>query len=67
MANDYLGRIWVFDETRLADALKRYEQDALAAYPHQEERIGVAVAAIRDFLYSAEFGDELTMFKGKKP
>lgn len=47
-----LSRIWVFDEQRLETALRGYEKEALAAYPEQEERIRVAVMAIRDFLNS---------------
>jgi hypothetical protein len=54
------GRIWVFDENRLEESLLRYEEAALAAYPHQEERIRITVAAMRDFLYS-EYADPLVM------
>jgi len=54
------GRIWVFDENRLEEALLAYEQAAVAAYPHQEERIRITVAAMRDFLHS-EFADPLVM------
>jgi len=55
-----IGRIWVFDETKLKEALDRYEADALKAYPHQEERIRLTVAAMRDFLHS-EYADKLVM------
>ncbi len=54
------GRIWVFDENRLEESLQAYEQAALAAYPHQEERIRITVAAMRDFLHS-EYADPLIM------
>ena len=54
------GRIWVFDENRLEESLQTYEQAALAAYPHQEERIRITVAAMRDFLHS-DFADPLVM------
>jgi hypothetical protein len=57
-----LGRIWVFDENALAKALHGYEADSVKAYPQQEERIRIAVAAMRDFLYS-DYADELTMQK----
>ena len=46
------GRIWVFDENRLEESLLAYEQAELAAYPQQEERIRITVAAMRDFLPS---------------
>lgn len=49
-----LGRIWVFDEGKLNEALADYEAAAVAAYPRQAERIQVAVLAIRDFLYSEQ-------------
>jgi hypothetical protein len=54
------GRIWVFDESRLEESLLAYEQAALDAYPHQEERIRITVAAMRDFLHS-EYADPLVM------
>lgn len=54
------GRIWVFDESKLDEALERYEAAALEAYPRQEERIRLTVVAMRDFLYS-EHADKLTM------
>lgn len=63
--NTKIGRIWVFAPDALEEALERYRTAALSAYPHREERIGIAVAAIRDFLYS-EFADPLTMTKGPK-
>jgi hypothetical protein len=54
------GRIWVFDETRLEESLQAYQQAALEAYPNQEERIRITVAAMRDFLHS-EYADPLVM------
>ena len=54
------GRHWVFADNRLEESLQAYEQAALAAYPHQEERIRITVAAMRDFLHS-EFADPLVM------
>jgi hypothetical protein len=54
------ARIWVFDESKLEEALARYEAAALDAYPHQEERVRITVAAIRDFLHS-EHADKLVM------
>ena len=54
------GRIWVFDEGKLEEALARYETEAIRAYPGQEERIRVTVVAMRDFLYS-KFADRLVM------
>ena len=54
------GRIWVFDESKLEEALARYEAAALEAYPKQEERIRITVAAMRDFMYS-EHADKLIM------
>ena len=62
--NHEVGRVWVFDAGTLENALARYRAEAVAAYPLQQERIGIAVAAIRDFLYSAH-ADELTMHKGE--
>jgi hypothetical protein len=55
-----IGRVWVFDPGALDKALARYQDAAVAAYPEREERIAIAVAAIRDFLYS-EYADRLTM------
>jgi hypothetical protein len=53
-------RIWVFDESKLEEALARYQAAALDAYPHQEERVKITVAAVRDFLRS-EHADKLVM------
>ena len=61
-----IGRIWVFDEGSLEQALARYEADSISAYPAQEERIRIAVAAMRDFLHS-DYADDLTMNKGRRP
>jgi len=55
-----IGRIWVFDETKLEEALARYEAASLEAYPQQEERIRITVAAMRDFLHS-HHADKLVM------
>jgi len=57
-----IGRVWVFDQASLEQALEHYQQDSIDAYPHQEERIRIAVAAIRDFLQS-EYADDLTLHK----
>ena len=54
------GRHWVFADNRLEESLQAYEQAALAAYPHQEERIRITVAAMRDVLHS-DFADPLVM------
>ena len=54
------GRIWVFDEGKPAEALARYETEAIRDCPGQEERIRVTLAAMRDFLHS-EFADRLVM------
>lgn len=54
------GRIWVFDEGKLEDALEQYEQAAIEAYPGQRERIRLTVAAMRDFLHS-EHADKLVL------
>ncbi len=58
-----VGRVWVFDETSLEQALESYRAEALEAYPHQAERIGITMAAVRDFLHS-EHADRLTLHKG---
>ena len=55
-----LGKIWVFDESKLDEAIERYRQASLAAYPEQEERINITMLAIRDFLDS-EYAEKLTM------
>lgn len=57
-----VGRIWVFDENTLADALEQYQAEAQNAYPHQQERIQLTVAAIRDFLHS-EHAAKLTVHR----
>jgi len=58
-----VGRVWVFDPGSLEQSLAAYQTEAAAAYPHQQERIALAVAAIRDFLYSSH-ADSLTLNKG---
>ncbi len=59
-----LSRVWVFDEKGLEGALQAYVDEALAAYPHQAERIRLVVAGMRDFLYSGQ-ADALTLDKGQ--
>lgn len=59
-----LGRVWVFDEAAMETALQAYVAEALAAYPHQEERILTVAAAMRDFLHS-QHADALTLDKGR--
>jgi hypothetical protein len=55
-----IGPIWVFDKARLDEALAAYEAEALAAYPHQAERIRTTVAAMRDF-FDSEHARDLRM------
>ena len=55
-----LGKIWVFDESKLDEAIEKYRQASVDAYPHQEEKINITVMAIRDFMHS-EYADKLTM------
>ena len=55
-----LGKIWVFDESKLDEAIERYRQASLAGYPEQEERINITLLAIKDFLNS-EYAEKLTM------
>jgi len=55
-----LGKIWVFDESKLEEALERYQQDSVEAYPKQEEKIKITMLAIRDFLNS-DYAEKLTM------
>ena len=55
-----LGKIWVFDESKLDEALARYRQAALQAYPQQQEKIELTLLAVKDFLVS-EFAEKLTM------
>ena len=55
-----LGKIWVFDESKLEEALQRYQQASIEAYPKQEEKIKITMLAIRDFLNS-NFAEKLTM------
>lgn len=62
--NKTLGRIWVFDEASLQRAMDAYEADAMAAYPHQAERIKTTMLALRDFLHS-EHADALMLGGGK--
>lgn len=54
----------MFDADSLEQALKNYQAEAEASYPQQQERIGIAVAAISDFLHSRH-ADALTMKKGR--
>ena len=62
---EQLGKIWVFDQTKLDHALEQYQQAALKAYPHQQERIDITVLAVKDFLLS-EFAEKLTMSINKQ-
>lgn len=55
-----LGKIWVFDESKLDDALARYREAALAAYPDQQEKIDLTLLAVKDLLHS-EYAEKLTM------
>lgn len=57
------GKIWVFDEGKLDDALESYRQSALAAYPNQQERIEITLLAMKDFLHSPQ-AEKLTMKVG---
>lgn len=59
-----MGPVWVFDASRLQQALEAYQADALATYPAQEARIKTTVAAMRDFLHS-EHAASLRMRLGK--
>lgn len=61
--NDPIGPVWVFDESRLEQALQAYQTEALAAYPRQAERIQTTLLAVRDFLHS-EQAAELRMRLG---
>lgn len=64
--SDPSDRIWVFDEGKLEEALEVYRAEALAAFPHQSERIRTTLAAVRDFLYS-EHARKLIMRVGPRP
>ena len=55
-----LGKIWVFDESKLEEAIEKYRQASIEAYPHQEEKINVTIMAVRDFMHS-EYAEKLTM------
>lgn len=55
-----LGKIWVFDESKLEEAIEKYRQASFEAYPHQEEKINVTIMAVRDFMHS-EYAEKLTM------
>ena len=57
------GKIWVFDEGKLDEALAQYRKEALQAYPHQQERIEMTLLAVKDFLHSSHAG-KLTMSVG---
>lgn len=51
---DNSQRIWVFDESKLDQAIETYRSAAIKAYPHQEEKINLTVLAFKDFLDSDE-------------
>lgn len=55
-----LGKIWVFDDSKLEEALARYQQASIEAYPEQQEKIKITMLAIRDFLNS-DYAEKLTM------
>lgn len=55
-----LERIWVFDESKLDQAIDNYRQAALSAFPNQQERINITMMAVKDFLNS-EHAKKLTM------
>jgi hypothetical protein len=45
----FQDKIFVFSGATLEQALDDWLEDQVAAYPHQEERIRIACAAMRDF------------------
>ena len=55
-----LGKIWVFDESKLDEALASYRQASLEAFPAQQERIDITLLAIKDFLDS-DYANKLKM------
>ena len=58
--SDNSQRIWVFDESKLDQAIEAYRSAAVQAYPNQEEKINLTVLAVKDFLDS-EQADKLRM------
>lgn len=55
-----LGKIWVFDESKLDEALASYRKASLEDFPAQRERIEITLLAVKDFLDS-EHADKLKM------
>lgn len=55
-----LGKIWVFDQSKLDEAIDKYRDAAITAYPQQADKINLTLLAVRDFLNS-EFAEKLTM------
>jgi len=52
--NEETGKIWVFDEGKLEEAMALYQHDAIAQYPKQQQRIELTLLAVRDFLDSSQ-------------
>jgi len=50
----FQDRVFVFTGATLERALEDWLAEQLAAYPHQEERIRITAAAMRDFFESPQ-------------
>jgi len=55
-----LGKIWVFDESKLDNSLEKYQEAAIEAYPQHEDKITMTLLAVKDFLHS-EYAENLIM------
>lgn len=51
---DFRGRVFVFTGDTFDVALKEWEAEQIAAYPHREELIRTVELAMRDFMDSKQ-------------
>ena len=55
---------YVFSHSTLLDALKEWEQEQIANYPKQKERIQITVVAMQHFLRSKQVLDHKMILAG---
>lgn len=61
---DFRDKVFVFGGDTFEVALKEWEAEQIAAYPHREEQIRTAVLAMRDFMDSEQVRRHKMLLKG---
>jgi len=62
---DFRERVFVFTGATFEAALREWEAEQIAAYPHREELIRITAAAMRDFFDSAAVRRHKMTLKGE--